>query len=618
MGILSFFSRLLKAVWLGLNTIRRALHLILLLLIFGILLAALLGQPVRIPASGALVIDPAGEVVEQLSGSPLDRALAELDGSQLQQSLLRDITESLDQAVDDQRITAVVLRLDGLEGGGLAKLQVIGRALDRVREAGKLVYATGSGYTRDQYYLAAHADEVLLHPLGLVYLDGYGYFRTFFGSALDRLRVDLNVFRVGEYKSFVEPYIRDDMSPADREASQRWVNALWAAWQRDVARARDVAPEVLAGYADAFPARLEAAGGDGAKAALEAGIVDRLLSRPEMDRYLAGLVGESEAGDGSFSGIGYRDYIRARRLEAGLIPATGPAVGIIVASGTIVDGEAVPGTVGGDTLAAQIRAAALDDGIAAVVLRVDSPGGSMFASEVIYDELKALRESGKPVVASMSSVAASGGYYISMLADEVWASETTITGSIGVGALFPTLQRGLDWLGIHVDGFGTTPLAGQLRPDRALGEEGRRVLEASVKDAYRIFVDKVAATREMPAERADSIARGRVWIGSDARDLGLVDQLGDLDEAVASAARLAGIPDTDTPVRYIEPELGLMQQMVADLGVAGIRVARSLGLAGSGRDPVRSAMAELERQAGQLAGFNDPRGIYLHCFCAVE
>lgn len=625
MFIFRFLGRLLRALWYGLNTLRRVLHLVLLIGLFIIVLAGFVGQPVPVPSAAALVINPTGVLVEQLEGSPLDRALADLNNQMPPQTLLRDVTSSLERAAEDDRIKAVVLDLDGLEGGGLAKLQAIGEQIQAVRDAGKKVIAVGSSFTRDQYYLAAKADEVIMHELGLVYLEGYEYYRTFFRGALEKLQIDLNVFRVGEFKSFVEPYIRDDMSAEDREASQLWLGGLWAAWQQDVAQARKLQPAALQAYADQFADRLEAANGNAARAAVAAGLVDKLMSRPEVDEYLRELVGESEAEDGSYSAIDFRAYALATGIEQRLTNKRERNVAVIVASGEIVDGEAPPGAVGGDTLAAEIREARMDDAVDAVVLRVDSPGGSMFASEVILDEIEALKAEGKPVVASMSSVAASGGYYIAMQADEIWASNATITGSIGVGALFPTIQRSLDKLGVHVDGFGTTDLAGQLRFDRQLGDEARRALTAGVQDAYRIFVGKVAEARDLSFEQADEIARGRVWIGADALDRGLLDHIGGLDDSVAAAAALAGLEEGAYGLRYFEPEQTLLQRLAVEMGARVVRAAHRLG-AGSLLNAFRGAsdgmagqmIARLDAELRLVSRFNDPRGIYLHCLCVIE
>ncbi len=625
MFIFRFLGNLLRAIWYGLNTLRRILHLILLVGLFAILLAGSVGQPVAVPSSAALVIDPTGMLVEQLEGSPLDRALADFNDQAPPQTLLRDVTDSLGRAASDRRIKAVVLDLDGLEGGGLAKLQAIADEVQIVRGAGKKVIAIGSGYTRDQYYLASRADEVLMHELGMVYLEGYEYYRTFFRGALEKLQVDLNVFRVGEFKSFVEPYIRDDMSAEDKVASQAWLGGLWATWQQDVTAARKLKPGAVQAYADELAGRIEAEQGNAGRAAVSAGLVDKLMSRPEVDAYLAELVGDDEADEGGFNAIDFRDYARATRIEQRLQEGRDREnVAVIVASGEIVDGEAAPGVVGGDSLAAEIRRARLDDSVAAVVLQIDSPGGSMFASEVVFDELEALKADGKPLVASMSSVAASGGYYIAMLADEIWARNATITGSIGVGALVPTVPRTLDKLGVHVDGFGTTRLAGQLRLDRPLGDDARRILTASVEDAYRIFVSKVAASRDMSFEQADSIARGRVWTGADAKERGLVDNIGGLDEAIAAAATLAGLEEGAYGRRYLEPEQSLLQRLAGEMGAGAVRTADRLGFGrvlanlrgGSGM--TRAVLAGIDKELLLLARFNDPRGIYARCDCVIE
>jgi protease-4 len=622
MSIRGFMTKLLRALWYGLNTLRQVLHLVLLLILFiGVLVGLAGGVAPVVPSTAALLISPGGVLVEQLEGSPLDRAIAELDNQVEPQTLVREVIESLEHAAGDDRIEAVVLELDGLESGGLAKLQGVGQAIDKVRAAGKKVIAFGNGYTRDQYYLASRADEVVMHDLGMVWLEGYEYYRMFFRSALEKLYIDVNVFKVGEFKSFVEPFTRDDMSAEDREASQRWVGALWSAWGHDVAEARALEQADLDAYTNDFATRIESAEGHAAQAALDARLVDRLMTRPEFDEYMAGIVGPGEADDGSYSAIDFQDYLAATALERKLAEPHERNVAIIVASGEIVDGEAPPGTVGGDTLAWQIRESRLDDSISAVVLRIDSPGGSMFASQVINDELELLKGAGKPLVASMSSVAASGGYYIAMPADEIWASSSTITGSIGVGALLPTVQRGLEQLGIHVDGFGTTRLAGQLRLDRPLGEDARRVLTASVEDAYRIFVGQVAAARDMSSERADSIARGRVWIGADGKELGLVDSLGGLDDAVRAAASRAGLDEGSYGRTYIEPELSFSQQLAAEFIMRSVRVLTTLGL----RDPevlpstlLRRVMHSVDRELKALTALNDPRSLYYHCFCTID
>lgn len=612
MLLVRLVRKLLQAVWYGLDTIRRLLHLLLLLFIFA-LLAALVGRErLTVPEKAALVVAPEGFLVEQLEGSALDRALADMQGDGVRQTLLPDLIESLEEAAADERIQAVVLELDGLDGGGLPKLQAVASALDKVRAAGKQVVAYGNGYTSAQYYLAAHADQIFMQELGLVYIDGFGYYRTYFRGALDKLKVDLNVFRVGEYKSFVEPYLRDDMSQADKDAAQRWLDALWVAYQKDVSGARELPAGSLQLYADDFVAQLRMADGNTGQLALATGLVDELRSREQLNEFMLDLVGPGDSDERFYSGIDYRSYRLATRAER-LLEGEDDKVGIIVASGTIVDGFAPPGTVGAESLVELVRRAADDEAVKAVVLRVDSPGGSMLASEIIVDALEELKATGKPLVASMSSVAASGGYYISMPADEIWASPTTITGSIGVGAIIPTLQRSLDALGVHVDGIGTTRLSGQLRPDRELGEDARNFLTLSVEDAYRLFVGKVASAREMSFDRAEEVARGRVWIGSDARELGLVDGMGGLSEAVAAAADRAGLSPGTYGTTYVEPELGFAERLASEYGV---RLAgRAWRVQPGGL--LEQALRPLRQAERSLRELNDPRGLYYHCFCGV-
>ncbi len=613
----SLLVRIVGALWRGLNTLRRILHLVLLLAIFGVLMAGLVGTPVRVPATGALLLDPEGELVEQLTGDPIERALGELQGNGVRQVLVRDLVDSLDAAAGDDRIKAVVMRLELLEANGLPKLQAVATALDKVREAGKKVIALGDSFDQGQYYLAAHADEIILNDLGIVYIDGFGYFRTFFKSALEKLRVDLNVFRVGEYKSFVEPFIRNDMSEEDKTASRQWLQAMWSVYQRDVTSARKLPPDSLGTYADSFADRLRETGGSASRVAVDSRLVDGLMSRQEFRTHMIGIVGEMEGDDSDFSQIDYSSYLRAIQRSRPRRP-TGDAVGIIVASGQIVDGEAAPGSIGGDTLAELIRQAAADDSVRAVVLRVDSPGGSMFASEVVLDELRALQSGGKPLVVSMGTLAASGGYYISMFADEIWASESTITGSIGVGALVPTIDRGLDAIGVHVDGIGTTRLAGQMRSDRPLGPDARAILDHTVHDAYRIFVGHVAEARKFEFEQADRIARGRVWIGSDAEQLGLVDKLGDLAGAIDAAAGLASLEAGSYDVRYLEPELTLPERLIRDYAVRLLTNLADLGVRMETDSPLGDLLALGRRDLAAWRAMNDPRGIYYLCSCTPQ
>jgi protease-4 len=601
--------RILKYIFRFFNSLRRFLHLLLLLLIFSFILLGLAEQGVQIPDSAALHVAPSGVLVEQLAGQPLERAIAEARGNGVQQTLVKDVTDSLEAAVKDDRIKAVVLDLDDLRGGGLSKLQTIAAQIDKVRESGKRVIAVGDNFTQQQYYLAAHADEIYMHEFGALVIEGFGYYRIYLKGVIDKLKIDLNVFRVGKYKSFVEPFIRDDMSEEDKVASERWLGSLWSVYTRDIEAARDLEANSLDAYANNYVELLRAADGDMAKVALDAGLVDHLGGRQEVRNQLIELAGRSDDVQTYLQGI------RALRVPA----RQAAKVGVLVASGEIIDGEAGLGTIGGDTLAELVNQAAGDDSIKALVLRVDSPGGSMFASQVVFEQLQRLKDMGKPLIVSMSSVAASGGYYIAMLADEIWASESTITGSIGVGALIPTFQRSLDSLGIHVDGIGTAPLSGQFRPDRELGEDARELVQMTIDDAYRVFVGKVADARGMSVDRAGDLAEGRVWIGSDALDLGLVDELGGLEPAVAAAARLAGLTEGDYGIKYVEPPLTLRERLILEFAVRATGLVRVLGtrLGAPTTDLLARLLDRVEHEIGVLANLNDPRGLYYHCFCQL-
>lgn len=610
--------RIVRLVWDALNNLRRLFQLLIMFFFIALIVVGLSDQGISVPESAALVIAPSGALVEQLEGDPVSRAFAEARGMQAQQTLVHDVVESLDIAAADDRIKAVVLELDGMAGGGLAKLQSIGAAVDRVREAGKTVIAFGDNYTQEQYYLAAHADEVYLHELGALFITGYEYYRTFLRDAIDKLKIDVNVFRVGKYKSFVEPFIRDDMSDEDRKASERWLGALWSSYADGVEAARGLEAGSVDSYANDFLARLTSASGSTSQVALEADFVDYIGGRRAYVDRVIELAGVSEDDETRFSGIGFGAYLAATRAER-MLSRPDANIGIVVAAGTIIDGEAPRGTIGGDTLAALVQRAANDDSIKAVVLRVDSPGGSMFASEVAFDELQRLKLRGKPLVASMSATAASGGYYISMPADEIWAGASTITGSIGVGAIIPTFQRTLDSLGVTVDGFGTTDLSGQFRVDRELGDSARQFLQLGVEDAYRIFLDKVATTRDMSIERVRNLAQGRVWIGADALELGLVDEIGGLEDAVESAAALAGLADGEYDVKYVEPDLTLRERFALQLAAYAAAIAgpRDGKIGEFDVQQLAAAFGGLGRDIRWLAALNDPRSLYLHCFCQL-
>src|ERR1700691_2480055 len=599
-------------VWQILERIRRVLHLILLLVIFGFVLAALHTSIPVVPRTAALVIAPEGELVEQLSSDPVRRAFGEASGGPAPETLLRDVTDAIAAAKSDARIKLIVLDLGSLDASGLSKLQEIGAALREFRAAGKRVVAAADSLDQTQYYLAAQACEVYLDSMGLVYLDGFSYYRMFLKDAIEKLNVDVNVFRAGTFKSYTDQFSRNDMAPSEREETSVWLEALWSAYQQDVTRARSLPAGALNEFVADEPAALAAVNGDAAKLALQRGLVTALKSRRQLADELKVLVGEDEDTH-SFNSIGMSQYLTSIRSKHVLKSKSDSKVGIVVAAGEILDGHQPPGTIGGESTADLLREARYDNAVKAVVLRVDSPGGSMFASEQILREVQALSKAGKPVVVSMSTYAASGGYYISAAANQIFASPTTLTGSIGVFSVVPTFQRTLEKLGVKVDGIGTTPLAGDMRLDRPLTAASRQILQSSVDHAYAEFLRRVGDGRKKPVEDVDKIAQGRVWAGVDAQRIGLVDHLGGLKDATDAAAKLAEL-GADYDVDYIESELSLREQLLMQLRSEGVRLGEMTGLIAP-QSAIERALDPILEQARSIAKLNDPRGLYAYCWC---
>jgi protease IV len=607
----SFFGGL----WRGLDGLRKALHLILLLLLFGVLIGVLRGSVPRIPAKAALLMVPEGTLVEQLSGAPLERAVDEARGQGRAQTLLWDLTDELKAAAADTRIQAVALDLDKFEGGTQPTMAELAGALREFRASGKKVIAYGTELDQARYYVAAQADEIYLDPMGFVLLDGYDRYRNYFKDALDKLGVDINVFRVGAFKSAVETYTRTDMSAEDREESRGYLGAMWTSYQEAVTRVRQLPSDALSKYVDNLAKTVPAAQGNGAQVALDAKLVTGIKSQLEVEKRLADMVGTDDS-NGSFRAVLADDYLHYARAQKKLHGDGKPRIGVIVAEGEILDGEQPPGTIGGDSTARLIRQARMDKDIKALVLRVDSPGGSVLASEQIYRELRALRAAGKPVVVSMSGYAASGGYYISAPADEIWANPATITGSIGIFAVIPTIDKTLGKVGITTDGVGTTPLSGQLRLDRPLGEEARTLLQSQVSRGYQEFLERVATGRKKSTAQIDTIAQGHVWAGIDAKRLGLVDELGSFNDALQSAARRAKVKEFAP--EFIEPELTWAQALALQLKsqLAGLMIHMTPG------EVALSQLAQrfdpVTREAQRLARFSMPNRLYAYCFCEAQ
>ncbi len=535
-------ARFFKGLWDAMNFTRR---LVFNLLFFGLLLvvlAALSAKDSVRPMSSrtTLVIAPEGKLVEQYSSDPVSRSLARATGQQSTGEVqLRDLLRAIASAKTDKHIERVLLRTDQMSFGGYASIRELAAALADLRASGKQVVAFAENLDQNQYLLAAQANEVYLDPMGGLMLEGLGRYRQYYREGLqDKLGVDVHLFRVGEYKSAAEPYILDAASPESKQADLFWMNDIWQRYLGDIGKARNLDPRVLGAQIDTLPTDIQAAGGDLARYAMQHKLVDGLKTQAQVDDLLAQRgVADADAEDG-FREIGLDDYLK--RITITLDPVDErPQVAVVVAEGEISGGEQPPGTIGGDSTANLLRDARDDDKVKAVVLRVNSPGGEVFASEKIRREVVALKTAGKPVVVSMGDLAASGGYWISMNADRIYANPSTISGSIGIFGLIPTIPRALEKIGVHTDGVGTTRFAGAFDITRPLDPDVGQVIQSVIDKGYRDFTGRVAKARNRSVAQIDAVARGRVWTGAQAKQRGLVDQMGGLQDAVADAAKRA-------------------------------------------------------------------------------
>jgi protease-4 len=591
--------------WQTIDTSRKvAVNLLFVAIVIVLLAVAFSSDDPEIADTTALVVAPKGRLVEQLSAKGVEQIIDEARGAARPETLLKDVTDAIAAAKDDERVQILVLNLNAFGGARLTKLQDVAEAINDFKTSGKRVVAMADEYDQDGYYLAAHADEIIIHKMGAIILQGFGRYRMYYKEGIDKFGLDVHVFKVGTFKSATEPYLRNDMSEYAKEANQEWLGDLWRIYLEDVAAARGATPERLDEYAHEFARLMEDADGDTARAALDFGLADHALTRIEMRERLIEVVGEDEKTH-SYNKVAFSDYLKTIDDDRFGRDAKGDRVGIVVARGTILDGIQPPGNIGGDSTAALIRQARNDADVKAIVLRVDSGGGSAFASEVIRRECEKARADGKPVIASMGSVAASGGYWISTSSDQIWAHPTTITGSIGIFGMVPTYQRPLaEYLGVHVDGVATAPLAG-VRADRELSPEVGEVIQKVIEKGYRDFLERVADSRRMTTEEVDAVAQGRVWSGVDAYELGLVDNLGDLDDAVQAAAELAELGD-DYAVAYIEKEVAFKDRMIREL-LAEAAVAQSRS---SEPSPLDGVLRRIEDAARDFSALNDPNHAY--------
>lgn len=610
----SIISRFFLGTWHFIDGARKVvLNLLFLLILYFVAMAFIdSGDTLLIQPNTALVLQPYGNVVEQYSGTPLDYALQQATETSRTETRLRDMVEAVRRAKDDDRIIRLVIDPTYLGRIGLASQLELEAAIEDFKGSGKSVIALADNLGQQQYFLAAMADEIWLNPEGMVWIDGFSAYRQFYREGLDKLEVEVNLFRVGKFKSAMEPWIRNDMSPEAKEANLFWIGSLWQQYLEAVSLQRGIPLENLSDAINNFADGLEAVDGDFARFALELGLVDKLVSRPEANLELESLGAEGEGSEG-FRQVGFENYLALTEKQRR--PAKSRKIVIVVAEGEIVRGEQPQGMIGAVTLSGKLRSIAEDKDVKAVVLRINSPGGDAFASEKIRREIQALKEMGKTVVVSMGNVAASGGYWIAMGADEVWASPSTITGSIGVFGILPTFSKPMAKLGIHTDGVGTTELAGKLRLDRPLDEDIRRIFQYATERTYDDFVNLVAQSRNMSTDAVREVAQGRVWSGSQAKDRGLIDQTGTLQQAVDSAARIAGL-GSDYHAVYDEWELSPFETFLFEM-VGSAMTRFDLGVSGLNR--LHSTLLEnILSDLGMLARTGEGLTIAAHCLCDVE
>ena len=608
---------MLRRLFGFISTIVNGVRTLIGVVFIGFLLLMLTGlfaddiQPM--PDSGALYLAPSGTLVDQKTYfDPLDEILAETS-QQDSETLVRDIVEAVNTASTDRRITHLVLDTDYMASASLSKLEEISVALLHFKKSGKPIIALADNLTQSQYYLAAHADEILLNPLGSVMITGFGSNRSFFKDALDKLKINIHIFRVGKFKSAVEPYIGNSMSPESRQETTTLLTELWQFYGSQVEQLRGLPAGTIHSYADNLHSNLKATFGNASALAKEQDLIDQIATRTEMHSYLNEMI---ESTDGHFNHIGLKGYLNHVRLgKLYSAEAQRQKIALIVAAGNIVDGEQPEGTVGGDTLAGIFADVRDNEEIKAIVLRIDSPGGSAFASDVIRDAMAATREKGIPIVVSMGSYAASGGYWIATAADRVLAMPTTITGSIGVFGVIPTMEDSLAALGVYSDVVDTTANASMLQLNRPMSEQAKIIFQSGVDDVYSRFITLVANARNSTPKAVHEIAQGQVWTGKKALQLGLIDQLGDLNDAIIEAAELANL--SEYSVAYQRKPLTFYEQFLAEINgnirasLAGLGV--NINQANWLPDSLRQQAVSLLKPFALLDQLTDPRGVYLYC-----
>ena len=609
----SFPVKFALGLWHFVNGSRKVfLNLLFIFFIYLVFIAFQPSETFRLKPNSTLVIRPYGDVVEQYTTTVLDRAIEEATSQDRSETRLRDMLEAIHRAAGDSDITQLVIDPNYLHSIGLAALNDLGHALEAFRSTGKPVIALAGSLGQNQYYLASLADEIWLNPGGTIWIDGYSNYRQFYHEGLEKLAVEINLFRAGKYKSAMEPYIRDNMSEEAKQAGKFWLNNLWQQYVEAVAKNRGLISKSLQDSINDLPNQIESVDGDFAQYAMNIGLVDRLMTGPQARQELAKRGTADQAGD-SYRAVGMQDYLDLTESQKAY--STARRIAIVVAEGEIVSGSQPAGRIGSISTSEQLRRAARDENVAAVVLRINSPGGDAYASEVLRLELQQVRDSGKTVVISMGNVAASGGYWVSMAADEVWASPATITGSIGVYGLLPTFGATLDKIGVHTDGFGTTEIAGKLRIDMPLDPGIARIFQSSTDRIYQQFLSLVDNARGFNSiEKVNELAQGQVWSGEQAVERGLIDKTGTFQDAIKASARIAGLGDS-YQIEWIEPEQSTLDRFFMDfmsgaVSRLDISVSKPVNLPVSWLQGMLDDLQFITAQQGKFT-------VAAHCLCGL-
>ena len=602
-----FFKRVFSFIGKFLTFVRHTISFVILIFFVSILVGSFAKDKQAIPQSGALVFAPSGSLVDQKTYvDPLSQIIGQ--GNQINgETLVRDAIAAIDYAADDKRITHLIIDINNLGNAGLSKLQEIGYSIDKFREK-KPVIAIGDSFSQSQYYLAAHANEIIMHPFGGAEITGLSSYRNYFKDALSKLKIKVNVFRVGEYKSAVEPFMDNAMSPQVKKETRDLLNLLWNQYSKKIEELRSLELGTITKYASNLDVYLSKFNGDSGKLALDMRLVDHLFTRPEANKYLNKKIGVE---NDEFDKIDAMTYLENRRVLERTSTNIRNKIGVIVASGTIMDGSQPEGTIGGDTLAKMFTDLKDDENIAAVVLRIDSGGGSAFASEIIRESIISFRETDVPIIISMSSVAASGGYWISADADKIFAMPATITGSIGVWGMIPTIDESLANLGVYSDGVGTSDISGMYQIDRPMTERSKKLFQSGVESIYEKFIELVSNGRGLDQFSTQTIAQGKIWTGTQAINNGLVDQLGGLSQAIEEAANMAGLDDYQ--VKYFRKTLSPLEMIFLELN-AELRSLFSDHKADRFNNlALRNIQFSLKKNISMFNHLNDPNGEYLLC-----